>query len=128
MPSPAEMAVIEDMPVKSLITTPTEGTALRAGVAAEVAGFAWSGHTPVARAEVSVDGGRSWRDAELDAATDRFAWRRFRHAWMPKAPGPAQLVARAIDEAGRAQPLAAPWNPKGYCNNQCHRVNVTVVA
>ena len=127
-PPPAEMAVIEDMPVKSLITAPAEGAVLRAGVATEVAGFAWSGHTPVARIEVSVDGGRTWRAGAIEPAADAFAWRRFRFAWTPGAPGHAQLAARATDEAGRAQPLEAPWNPKGYCNNQCPRVSVTVVA
>jgi DMSO/TMAO reductase YedYZ molybdopterin-dependent catalytic subunit len=126
-PSPAEMAVIEDMPVKSLITVPAEGAVLRAGTATDVAGFAWSGHTPVAGVEISVDGGREWRMAPLVPAPDAFAWRRFRFAWTPEAPGPAQLLARAIDEAGQAQPLEAPWNPKGYCNNQCHRVAVSVI-
>ncbi|HEX2725350.1 MAG TPA: sulfite oxidase [Beijerinckiaceae bacterium] len=125
-PDEAEMAVIEDMPVKSLITIPAEGAELRAGAAAGVSGFAWSGHTPVARVEVSADGGQTWRAAALETAPDTFAWRRFNFRWTPTTPGPAQLIARATDEAGRAQPLEAPWNPKGYCNNQCHRVSVTV--
>jgi sulfite oxidase len=127
-PEPAEMAVIEDMPVKSLITAPASGATVRASVATTVAGYAWSGHTPAARVEISVDGGQTWRVAALAPAPDTFAWRRFRLDWTPQAPGPAQLLARATDEAGRTQPLEAPWNPKGYCNNQYHRVDVTIAA
>ena len=68
--------VIADMPVNSLITSPRDG--FRAGRrSAAIRGHAWSGHTPVARVELSFDGGRSWRAARLAPAADRFAWRRF---------------------------------------------------
>jgi sulfite oxidase len=41
----------------------------------------------------------------------------------PPRPGLIEIIARASDAAGRAQPLdSAPWNPKGYCNNTVHRV------
>ncbi|EGO0846914.1 molybdopterin containing oxidoreductase, partial [Campylobacter jejuni] len=36
-----------------------------------------------------------------------------------------EIWARAIDSQGNSQPMVlAQWNPGGYINNACHRVNV----
>jgi hypothetical protein len=92
-----------------------------------VRGQAWSGHVPLARVEVSGDGGATWRTAELGPLPDTFAWRRFAVTLPPPAAGATALVARASDANGRAQPLdSVPWNPRGYCNNTAHRVRGTV--
>jgi hypothetical protein len=72
---------------------------------------------------VSVEGGRSWRAADLGPLPDTFEWRRFTARLPAPPPGGVEIVARASDARGRAQPLgSAPWNPKGYCNNTVHRV------
>jgi len=120
---PSDFAVITDMPVKSLITRPRDGFAAPAGRPLAVRGFAWSGHTPVAAVEVSFDGARSWQPASLAAVADPFAWRRFEATLKSPVRGPIEVVARATDAKGRAQPLdSVPWNPRGYCNNLAHRV------
>lgn len=111
--------VITDMPVKSLITAPQEGFAARGKVS--VRGFAWSGHVPVAQVEVSADGGASWQPACLAPEAERWAWRRF-EAELDLSAGPAEIMARATDTNGTAQPLDAVWNPRGYLNNAVHRV------
>jgi DMSO/TMAO reductase YedYZ molybdopterin-dependent catalytic subunit len=119
---PAQFEIITDMPVRSLITAPREGFVAPAGRPLAIRGHAWSGHVPLVRVEVSIDGGESWREAALGPLPDRFAWRRFSLEVAPPA-GAVEIVARASDRAGRAQPLASvPWNPRGYCNNLCHRV------
>lgn len=125
-PNPSDFAVIVDMPVKSMITFPAANAVLKSSGETEIRGFAWSGHTPVASVEVSVDGGASWQPASLEPAKEKFAWRRFSGRVAPKAKGEAVLMARATDEAGQAQPLDPPWNPRGYCNNAVHRVRVAV--
>jgi len=114
--------VITDVPVRAVITAPHDGFAAPAGAPLAVRGHAWSGHTPLATVELSIDGGRSWQTAQLGPLPDTFAWRRFTATITPPS-GPVEIVARASDAAGRAQPLdSAPWNPKGYCNNTVHRV------
>jgi sulfite oxidase len=121
---PAQFEVITDMPVKSLITSPRDGFAAPAGRPLTVRGQAWSGHTPVAAVEVSFDGGRSWQPAALGPLPDRFAWRRFTATLGDPPAGPIEIIARASDAAGHAQPLdCVPWNPRGYCNNMVHRVS-----
>ncbi|AMJ60783.1 sulfite oxidase [Bosea sp. PAMC 26642] len=121
---PAQFAVITDMPVKSVITMPVHGFSAQAGTRLKVAGFAWSGSIPVEGVRVSGDAGENWVEAALEDGEGPFAWRRF-EAHVPIAQaGPLSVIAQARDVDGHVQPLdVAPWNPRGYCNNQAQRVS-----
>jgi DMSO/TMAO reductase YedYZ molybdopterin-dependent catalytic subunit len=89
-------------------------------------GRAWSGRAPIARVEVSVDGGSTWADAELTRDLDGpWAWCGWTFAWNAAA-GSHVLCCRATDEAGDAQPLEPEWNLGGYENNAVQRVPVVV--
>jgi sulfane dehydrogenase subunit SoxC len=90
-----------------------------------LSGRAWSGRAPVARVEVSTDGGASWQPASLGQARSPWAWVAWSYAWDATA-GDHELCSRATDEAGNTQPLAAAWNAGGYANNAVQRVPVTV--
>jgi DMSO/TMAO reductase YedYZ molybdopterin-dependent catalytic subunit len=118
-----QFEVIADVPVRAVITAPHDGFAAPAGAPLAVRGHAWSGHTPLAKVELSIDGGASWQAAELGPLPDTFAWRRFTATIAPLPAGSIEIIARASDAAGRSQPPdSVPWNPKGYCNNTVHRV------
>ena len=87
-------------------------------------GRAWSGRAPVERVEVTVDGGQSWLDTELDPADGhRWAWRRFRAAWTA-TPGSYLVGARAIADDGEASPVDVPWNRGGFANNAAQQIPV----
>ncbi len=88
-------------------------------------GRAWSGRAPVARVEVSVDGGATWADAQLEAPLADTAWRGWSYHW-DALPGTYVISSRATDGAGNRQPLEAPWNLKGYANNAIEHITVTV--
>lgn len=120
-----QFQVITDLRVKSLITSPAEGDDWPVGESIKVRGFAWSGHIPVESVRVSADGGLSWLQADLAPTKSRFGWRRF-EVELPRPEGSfVELVAQARDAAGNAQPLAsAPWNPRGYLNNQAQRLKL----
>ncbi|MGW7054265.1 sulfite oxidase [Streptomyces sp. NPDC054887] len=91
-------------------------------------GRAWSGYGEVTKVEVSTDGGRSWREAELAPLDGHvWAWRRWRTSWTA-APGRHVLSVRATDAAGRTQPLEQPWNRGGFGNNQVQRIPVLCLA
>ena len=89
-------------------------------------GRAWSGRGPIVRVEVSTDSGHSWADAQLGGDGGEFAWQSWRHVWEADQAGEFELCCRATDAAGNVQPLSAPWNAHGVCNNQVQRVKVVV--
>ncbi len=77
--------------------------------------------------DVSQDGGRTWRNAVLlDEPDDPWSWT-FWEAELDLAPGEHDLVVRAVDSAGQAQPSLPEeiWNVKGYLSTAWHRVRVT---
>ena len=105
---------VREKRVNSLVVEPAPGARLAASFT--VRGWAWSGAAPIARVEVSVDGGRSWRDAELEHEAGPHAWR----GWSLRASAPpdeAVVLSRAHDAAGNAQPDRVEWNAHGYGYN-----------
>ena len=119
------MAIIGSMPVKSLITTPRTGLPVT-GRDLAVAGHAWAGANEVARVDVSIDFGASWRKAALARPANRHAWRRWWAMLDFPRKGYYEVWARATDDTGTSQPFAIAWNPKGYLNNSMHRISVRV--
>lgn len=109
------------MGVKSVITSPSTGLALRGPGVYEITGLAWSGAGRIARVEVSADGGSTWADAALTEPLLPKSLTRFRMAWRWDG-GPAVLKSRAVDEAGAVQPtrervVAERGERRGYHNN-----------
>ena len=99
---------------------------VRSGSTTEIRGYAWSGHGPVARVEVSTDGGATWSDARLGAAISPAAWREWTLAWTPER-GMHVLIARATDAAGEAQVLSQRRDPLGYQNNAAQPARIAAV-
>jgi DMSO/TMAO reductase YedYZ molybdopterin-dependent catalytic subunit len=124
-PKPAELEVIEGMPVKSTIVAPEDQSMLGLG-SIVIRGFAWAGEEAIERVEVSTDGGSRWHDAVLSSPKLPFAWRLWRLDWKPADPGYYTILSRATDSAGRVQPIVSAWNPSGYLWNAIDRVGVTV--
>jgi hypothetical protein len=83
-------------------------------------GRAWSGQAPVARVEVSDDGGATWADANLEPPLGPHAWRGFSFEW-DAAAGEHELCCRATDAARNTQPRDPTWNYGGFCNNAVQR-------
>lgn len=91
------------MDVKSVITRPSPGVALRAPGLYEVSGIAWSGSGTIKQVDVSADGGQTWAAAALSDPVLPRALTRFRIAWKWNG-APAVLKSRATDETGAVQP------------------------
>ncbi len=89
--------------VKSVITTPSGGQALLARGAYSISGLAWSGRGRLRRVDVSVDGGRNWRQARLQTPVLDKCLTRFSLDWVWNG-GPALLQSRATDSTGQVQP------------------------
>jgi sulfane dehydrogenase subunit SoxC len=90
------------MEAKSVITSPSGQQQIRPGFH-EIRGLAWSGHGRVTKAEVSVDGGRTWQPAHLQDPILPKCHTRFRLPWRWNGQE-AILQSRCTDETGYVQP------------------------
>ncbi len=121
----AENAPIYRMPLNSAICTPTAGAALKPG-RVEVAGYALPSGAPgvsIRKVEVSADQGRSWVEAKLTTPASEFCWQLW-SAEIAVNSATKELIVRAIDSRGEAQPETVRWNAKGYLFNAWHHVPV----
>jgi len=94
--------------VKSFITYPSYGMALKGPGLYEISGIAYSGTGRIEKVMVSADGGQSWAQAALQEPVLSKAFTRFRMPWRWNG-GPATLQSRAWDEAGNVQPTRAEF-------------------
>lgn len=123
-----DMAIIEEMPVKSIITRPATGIETTQATPLELRGQAWSGFGDVTAMDLSIDFGATWQRTELKPPVNKYAWQRWTTEIRFPTVGYYEIWARATDEKGHMQPMVVPgWNPKGYCNNAMQRIAVKVV-
>lgn len=121
---PEETHVLTGLNVKSVISSPLDGTTLNAGKVA-VHGVAWAGEADIVKVEVSTDGGATWSLATLGREQARYAWRLWRYEWGAKAAD-YTILCRATDSQGRVQPDTPAWNPSGYLYNAVDQVRIHV--
>ncbi len=124
---PSQPSVLE-MNVKSWVNGPLPGDGKLTAGTTQIHGVAFSGTNPVKRVEVSIDGGKTWRDARfVGPSLGKYAWRQFvLQANLPA--GTHTIASRATDTAGNVQPQHRVENNRGYANNSWldHAVTVTV--
>jgi DMSO/TMAO reductase YedYZ molybdopterin-dependent catalytic subunit len=111
---PPDSPPLTGQAVKSAFVGLPFGATLRAGRRHVLSGRSWSGEGRIRRVEVSTDGGRTYRDAQLHGPNEPHAWVRWRLPFAPTRPGPRELRARATDDHGRRQPDSVPFNTGGY--------------
>ncbi len=125
---PADSISTEAWPVKSMITYPAPGAAIKAGKPMLIEGRAWVGEGAIDKVELSFNEGASWQRAAINSGGDKYAWRIFSYEFWPRSAGYATVLARATDDQGNMQPIITAWNPLGYFWNGIHRVGFTVEA
>jgi sulfane dehydrogenase subunit SoxC len=96
---------------KSLITFPSGGQRLPGPGFYEITGLAWTGGGAIRRVEVTTDGGRTWKDAQLQEPVLRLAHTRFRLAWEWNGEETV-IESRCTDERGRTQVLLSDIRKK----------------
>ncbi|AGB23902.1 sulfite oxidase-like oxidoreductase [Mycobacterium sp. JS623] len=119
---------LSTLPLNCDILTPTDGDHIPAGELT-IRGWAMDGDGQgIGRVDVSLDGGHTWRQAELHAPPSKWAW------WLwsltvDVTPGPLNITARAWDSRGMTQPEfpSSLWNPRGYGNNAYARIDLHAV-
>jgi DMSO/TMAO reductase YedYZ molybdopterin-dependent catalytic subunit len=122
----AETTPITEILVNSLVTSHTSGARLERGRPARIAGWAWDGGAGIAKVEMSLDGGQTWKGVSLEKDLGRFAWRGF-HADLDAAePGLVTVAVRAVSRSGAQQPEKLTPNPSGYHHNMIQTLSLEV--
>ncbi|MBO6849060.1 MAG: molybdopterin-dependent oxidoreductase [Marinobacter sp.] len=112
-----------DMNVKSWVTAPLENGRKGRNM---IYGVAFGGTVALSKVEVSVDGGRNWKEARfLGPDLGPYAWRPFVMA-TDLAAGEHRIVSRATDAEGNTQPEERTENERGYGHNGWKDHGVTV--
>jgi sulfite oxidase len=112
-----------EMNVKSWVTAPLESGRTGRNM---IYGVAFGGTVALEKVDVSVDGGKTWKQARfLGPDLGPYAWRPFvLAADMPA--GEHRIVSRATDVRGNTQPEGRIENERGYGHNGWSDHGVTV--
>ena len=98
---------------KSVITRPSGGQHLSGPGFYEISGLAWSGGGAIRRVEISVDDGKTWKDAQLQDPVARKAHTRFVLPWEWSGEE-VTILSRSTDERDETQPtrdeIAKIWH------------------
>ncbi|KAJ0023680.1 hypothetical protein NQD34_003579 [Periophthalmus magnuspinnatus] len=135
---------IQELPIQSAITVPADGAIVdRSDEEVTLKGYAWSGGgREVVRVDVSIDGGKTWKIAQLKSSDKEqtagatapppgqaWAWK----LWELTVPLPAdteemEVVCKAVDSSYNMQPdsILPIWNLRGVLSNAWHRVKVKI--
>jgi sulfite oxidase len=117
---------LSSLPLNCDILAPSDGAEISTGPLT-IHGWSMAGDgRGISRVDVSLDGGDTWRQADLQPPISRWSWRLW-SITVEAHPGPMSLTARAWDDTGVTQPESPAhlWNPRGYQNNAWAHVNVS---
>lgn len=106
------------MDPESIITYPSGLQQIQRGFH-EIRGLAWSGHGRIRRVDISLDGGKSWKRANLEPAPDALSVVRFKYNWVWDGKETV-IMSRAWDEKGNTQPTQEEFFAKWARNNRYH--------
>jgi sulfite oxidase len=130
-----EAQAIQETPVQSAITNILKANGNNKTT---VQGFAYSGGgRSIVRVDVSADGGKTWKQADLhkDQAkgSRRWAWTMWSIQWPKDEIKPGQeteFVVKAVDDSYNTQPetFEGTWNFRGLCANAWYRITVPAEA
>ncbi len=112
-----------EMNVKSWVTAPLDSGRTGRNM---IYGVAFGGTVALEKVDVSVDGGKTWKQARfLGPDLGPYAWRPFVLATDMPA-GEHRIVSRATDVRGNTQPEGRIENERGYGHNGWSDHGVTV--
>ncbi|WP_234819377.1 sulfite dehydrogenase [Sinorhizobium meliloti] len=90
------------MDTNSVITSPSGTMVIKPGYN-RLTGLAWSGHGKITGVEISTDGAKTWKAAQLNLPALPKAQTRFQMDWVWDGK-PTKIVSRSTDDKGNVQP------------------------
>ena len=96
------------MPVDSTIFFPEDGSSVSAGIPVQIGGAAFGG-TRIKRVDVTIDGGATWREADIIKSMDADnVWVFWKTRVIFDSQGLYTVRSRSIDVSGNVQPETDP--------------------
>jgi len=126
--------------VQAAICSPLDGSAVNIEDGeVTVRGYAMSGGgRGIQRVDVTIDGGRTWYAASLNAEPQPYGRQWAWTIWEAVVPLPTtskigqrvEIAAKATDTSHNTQPETdvGIWNIRGLLENRWHRVNVEITS
>jgi sulfite dehydrogenase len=125
--SPKKTVPINRMTTRSLIIDPPMDARIKLNHPVEIMGIAFSGGYSIKDVIVSVDGGKTWKEARITGNDKgKYSWVQWFYPWKPSKSGQYTLMARATNVIGESQPFDLLWNPSGYLLNRIEKTDVVV--
>jgi sulfane dehydrogenase subunit SoxC len=90
------------MDTNSVITSPSGTMMIKPG-RQRITGLAWSGHGKITKVEISTDGAKTWKAAQINLPALPKAQNRFQMDWDWDGR-PTKIVSRSTDDRGNVQP------------------------
>src|SRR5712672_599216 len=119
-----KMVPINRMLPRSFFTNVRDGAVLKVGQTTTVRGIAFGGDTGLAKVLFSADSGSRWQEARLGSDHGKYSFRRWEVPLRLSSPGSHQLMIKAVNATGSAQPDHANWNGAGFMRNVIESVSV----
>jgi len=124
--TPARTVPISRMTTRSFIASPLAGSRVPAGAPVALRGIAFDGGYGIRGVELSDDGGRTWRAADLGRDLGPYSFREWSAEWTPPRRGAQRVMVRAFNRIGESQGTEPLWNPAGYLRNVVEHVELHV--
>jgi Mo-co oxidoreductase dimerisation domain len=109
---------------RSFVTDLSSGAALSVGAPTQLRGIAFGGDSGVVAVDVSTDGSKTWRPAELGKDEGKYCFRPWQTLFTPPSPGEYAVMVRCINASGEVQPDALNWNPAEFMRNVVESTDV----
>ncbi len=113
--------------VRSFVTSLANDAVVPVGRRLLLKGIAFDGGAGIKKVELSLDGGRHWRETTLGANLGRFSFREWTLTIRPDRRGPFEVRVRATATNGETQPDEPTWNPGGYARNAVESLRVMAI-
>lgn len=125
--APKKTIPINRMTTRSLIITPESKAELMRQNVVDIMGIAFSGGYGIRDVIVSVDGGKTWNEAQIGPDMGKYSWVQWSFKWRPPKAGAYTLMSKATNSIGESQPHDSLWNPSGYLLNRIEKTEVVVM-
>ena len=118
------MIPINRMVPRSFVTNPASDSVVKAAAPVTFRGIAFGGDCGVAKVDVSIDHGKSWRQAKLGQNEGTYGFRQWETPLIFPAPGQYSLQVRCTNSNGVPQPDTPNWNPAGFMRNVIETIRI----